>query len=292
MSTPTAKAKPNASPRARMAGFVVALLVLVGAGAGLSSAISAYQLHIHKEPIYPADGRVLTSVPKESASWIQDGSDRRESAEIEEVLGTKNYISRIYRRKVEPNKEKPLVLELHAAYYTGMIDTVPHVPDRCFLGGGMDLGQIAGNLPIPFDHTRWQPDDDVPDHLKGKIFRVRAESGVYVRLPREPDTITLRTMKFLRPGGSSLISGYFFVANGSTVAEAEGVRLLAFDLSSKYAYYMKVQVTALSGVAEPEDLPPAAASLLNELMGDLMLCTPDWVDVEKGDYPPADAASH
>ena len=51
MSTPTAKANPNASPRARMAGFVVALLVLVGAGAGPSSANSSYLLHLHKEPI-------------------------------------------------------------------------------------------------------------------------------------------------------------------------------------------------------------------------------------------------
>jgi hypothetical protein len=91
-------------------------------------------------------------------------------------------------------------------------------------------------------------------------------------------------MKFIA-NGKDLYAGYFFVANGGCVARAEDVRLLAFDLRSTYAYYVKVQVTS-QDVSSQEELAQAAASLLDELFGDLMLCTPDWVEVEAGRYPP------
>lgn len=97
----------------------------------------------------------------------------------------------------------------------------------------------------------------------------------------------MRTMRFTSKDQPDLYAGYFFIANGGTVCKAEEVRLLAFDLNSTYAYYAKVQVTSAS-VKSGEEMVRASGSLLDELMGDVMLCLPDWVEVQQGRYPAHD----
>jgi hypothetical protein len=155
----------------------------------------------------------------------------------------------------------------------------------------MQLGSILGDLPLNLDTSAWVVDDETPEHLAGKIFRVRLPNeyssapGVKVRLPREPKAIALRTMEFRSSSAKPLYAGYFFVANGGWVSRAEGVRLLAFDLRTKYAFYMKVQVTSVAGIDSGEQLAAEASTLLDALLPELMLCVPDWVEVEKGNYP-------
>ena len=85
-------------------------------------------------------------------------------------------------------------------------------------------------------------------------------------------------------GQGRLYAGYFFVANGGTVASANDVRTLAFDLQSDYAFYLKVQVTS-STVSSKQDLTEHAGSLIGELMPEIMRCVPDWVEVQRGVYP-------
>jgi hypothetical protein len=284
--------------RSAWAATLVAMIVMLGAAAGLSAGVSYFKITLQKEAIEPPNNRLLTGLPRETALWIQDGVDRREQADVEEVLGTKNYISRVYVRKDSRSKKDggsgegvPVRLDFHAAYYTGMIDTVPHVPDRCFVGGGLQIGGILGDLPLPLNTAAWVQDESVPEHLAGKIFRVRLPNdfstapGVNVRLPRDPKEIALRTMEFRSRDEQPFYAGYFFVANGGWVSSAEGVRLLAFDLRTKYAFYMKVQVTSVSGITSGEQLAKEAASLLDGLLPELMLCVPDWVEVEEGRYP-------
>lgn len=291
--------------RAAWAATFVAMVVMLGAAAGLSAGVSYFKITLQKEAIEPPNNRLLTGLPRETALWIQEGVDRREQAEVEEVLGTKNYISRVFVRKDTRAKKDggsgvgvPVRMDFHAAYYTGMIDTVPHVPDRCFVGGGLQIGGIMGDLPLPLDQAAWVQDEGVPEHLAGRIFRVRLPNefstapGVNVRLPRDPGDIALRTMEFRSRDEQPFYAGYFFVANGGWVSSAEGVRLLAFDLRTKYAFYMKVQVTSVSGITSGEQLAKEAASLLDGLLPELMLCVPDWVEVEAGRYPePSEAAT-
>jgi len=269
-------------------GVAVATTLLVGAAAGLQSAIDRYKLVIRKEPIQARNGRLLSALPTETESWVRIGTDHIESAEVLETLGTQNYLTRNFIERNPKDRARPIVLSLHTAYYTGMIDTVPHVPDRCFVGGGMQIGEIIGNLPLNLlpenlaDST-WR---EVPgaSKLPGRIFTIRTPGGQYPHSPRDPDKIELRTMKFLDKGQNPVFAGYFFIANGGHVCLAEQVRLLAFDLNSTYAYYVKVQVTSDS-VSSGEELARAASSLIGELLGDIMLCTPDWVEVERGEYP-------
>lgn len=266
---------------------VLAAVGLLAFGAvGFSAAVVHYKLMLRKEPIYPADGRLLTTIPSETASWVRLRADRRENPEVEQTLGTQNYVSREYIRRDTIGTDNPVVIDFHAAYYTGMIDTVPHVPDRCFVGGGLGIGKLLGDLPLPLDQARWST-FNVPESYQDTIVTMRSSGGSYVRLPRDPKNIRLRTMQFLDKGGRPFYAGYFFIANGGTVSKAEDVRLLAFDLKTRYAYYLKVQFTSAT-VANGEELAKAAAGMLDELFPDIMLCTPDWVDVEMNkNAPPA-----
>jgi hypothetical protein len=266
--------------------YAAALLILGAGAAGLSTVERMFSIQIQKRPIYPESGLLLTSLPTETESWVRPAglTDRIEDPEIQESLGTKNYLSRTYVLKKSLEGGEPVALELHTAYYTGMIDAVPHVPERCFVGGGMMRGEAARIIPLDLRTPFWREDRDVPEHLRGRIVRTRSASGAYVRLPRDPGSIALRTSTF-ETKDQRVFAGYFFIANGGTVSNAEEVRLLAFDLNSYYAYFVKVQVTSVRGINSQDELARHGQSLIGELLGDIMRCTPDWVSVETGEYP-------
>jgi hypothetical protein len=281
--------------------FWIALLVMGGSSLALSAAVNYFQIYLKKLPIYPPQGRLVTALPTESHSFVRIGTDQVMGKEIEEVLGTTNYLSRFYREKGNAPEKQPRILQLHLAYYTGMIDTVPHVPDRCMVGAGMDRKGEIVEVPIPFDTSRWTPDDHVPAHLRGQIYRARTSNNldeknnfvnytdlqsVPFRLPRNPGDIKLRAMKFADPSGENeRWAGYFFIANGGAVSQAEEVRLLAFDLRSTYAYYLKVEFQS-EQVKSAEELAALAGKFLDENFAEIMRCLPDWVEVEEGRYPP------
>lgn len=287
----------GASPRSfPKAGAVVALVILSVVALGMGAAIKYWKVSTRKLAIYPKDHRQTREVAAESESWVRIGADQTISKEVEEELGTDNHLSRTYFYKKSSDKNNPVIIELHLAYYTGMIDTVPHVPDRCFVGAGMSIDGDAGvvAVPISMEGLKQVAGGDKPGD--GRVFKVRYTNltptgikldGTPVKLPRDPDKIEMKITKFSGPKIPRIYSGYFFVANGGTVATGDGVRLLAFDLKSKYAYYMKVQFTSAT-VQSSEELARYAGLFLDENFADIMLCVPDWVEVEAGRYPPPD----
>ncbi|MEL6498744.1 MAG: exosortase/archaeosortase family protein [Planctomycetota bacterium] len=275
----------------------VLLAVLSLAGLGMGWSIRTLGIHLEKLPIYAPEGRTLSSVPRETENWIAVGPDRIEPVEVLDVLGTMNYVTRTYREKNAADGEQPRVVEFHAAYYTDQIDTVPHVPERCFVGGGLQQTAKSTVVPLNLDGSRWRPDPFAPEGTD-PVMSVRTSNkwspapGANVRLPDGIETVGIRTSGYNIPRQGELYAGYFFIANGGIATSAEQVRLLSFDLTNDYAYYLKVQFNApkLGGIQSPEDLARASGDLLSELLPDLMRCVPDWVEVEAGRYP-SDAAS-
>jgi hypothetical protein len=279
--------------------FVLSVLIMAVSAIGMGAAISRYQIYLRKLPIYPEDGRTLNALPAETDHWKRLGPDRVEAAETLEVLGTDNYLTRTYEEKAPPDGTRPRHLQLHVAYYTGMIDTVPHVPDRCLVGGGMSI--VAGPfvLPTPMKGETWAPSTDA--EAGETLFTTRlsntwstAGGGRRVNLPRgvKPGSpLSLRINEFRGPvrsgekEGPRFIAGYCFIANGGWVSSAEGVRFLAFNLTDDYAYYLKVQVGS-DDVQSPEELAELSGSLLDDLIGELMTCVPDWARVKAGLWPP------
>jgi len=267
----------------------VPLAIMTLSAVAIPTAVSFMGIHLRKLPIQAPAARVVSAIPVETASWIRVGQDHQESAEMVEELGTQNYLTRAYIRKGSVG-DKPESVSLHLAYYTGMIDTIPHIPERCMVGGGF---QIVGGpfvIPIKFDRQGWLEDRGVEGEHAGKIMTARTSSsfsdapGVRVRLPRNVDESALRITEFASKSGDRLFAGYMFIANGGVTDAAESVRLLAFDLKDDYAYYLKVQVSA-NGITSAEELAARASSLLSELLPELMRSVPDWVEVQAGRYP-------
>ncbi|MBM4108533.1 MAG: exosortase/archaeosortase family protein [Phycisphaerae bacterium] len=278
------------SPRGTwVAAVAVAVGVLTASAAGFKVGIDAANIYLRKLPIHPESGVLVRSIPTALPTWERVGTDRVESPDVEKALGTTNYVTRTYRRSRPLSPAR--IMDVHLAYYTGMVDTVPHVPDRCFVGAGIQIGPEGSRVvPVPLDRSGWSESGDPADPRRGRVWTVpmRNEFGARVgdvALPRDIDRLGLRVTQFIRPDdGLSMYAGYFFIANGAAVDSAGGVRLLAFDLESRYAYYLKVQFNGVTA-ASAEELAADAGDLLSELLPDLMKCVPDWVRVEKGLYP-------
>lgn len=272
-------------------------LMLLSAG-GITAYIQVKDVHLQKTPIYPENNRQVSSLPTQTPSWRQIGSDEIMGAELVETLGTQNYVSRHYVRTRDSDPKNPIVIDLHVAYYTGMIDTVPHVPERCFVGGGLQQSESSRVLPLPMPTDSWRVDPGVQAAYagsSGEIYSVRLSNdpkmtdapGQRVRLPRGigPDSpFEFRASEFINPGRGKVYAGYFFVANGGTKANANDVRQLAFNLDDDYAYFLKVQVSG-SSFESFDEFSQYSGELLGELIGEIMRCVPDWVEVQRGTYP-------
>jgi hypothetical protein len=268
---------------------------MLACAAGWSAAIRAYKLYLQKLPIYAPEGRLLRALPAETAHWVRLGADQTVDAETLKVLGTDNYLTRAYLQR---GAEDPQRLELHVAYYTNQIDTVPHVPERCFVGAGIALVAGPWFVDIPMDTSGWTPHPSAsaqereadPEH---RVLSARLPEsspfgqGRRVRLPRglSPDRpLRMQVTKFADPAGNTIFAGYFFIANGGWVASANDVRTLAFNLTEDYAYYLKVQFSSTQ-VKSAEELAALAGSFLDDTLGDIMSCVPDWTEVQAGSYP-------
>ena len=84
------------------------------------------------------------------------------------------------------------------------------------------------------------------------------------------------------------VGGYFFVANGRTTDSALAVENVAFDLTSPYGYYCKVQidlVTRSSGDDDAllESYALHSSDLLEHLLPELARVLPDWRRYESVD---------
>ena len=268
--------------------LAVGITVLSVSALALGTLLEAMHVHLKKLPIEARDGIKLhtmpTSIPITEPRWVQARPDEISSAEGVEELGTTNYLTRWYRRAGSADEGAALV-QLHLAYYTGMIDTVPHVPERCFVGGGMSIDGPTRIVPLGLDLERFPVDGSVDPELHGGAIRMgRTLSHAYVRMPRELEELKINVTSFRDGSGRRLHAGYFFLANGGHVPTANDVRQLAFKLEDSYSYYAKVQVMSMQPETA-EELAALAADLLNELLPDIVRRTPDWVEVVEGRYP-------
>ncbi|MCH8164846.1 MAG: exosortase-associated EpsI family protein, partial [Planctomycetes bacterium] len=125
------------------AALVVASLTLAVCNIGFRAGIGAANAYLQKEPVPLRDQ--LRSIPKRLGKWQAIGEDRELTVEFEEALGTPHYLDRDY--VLDTGGRVRTWLRVHIAYYTGMIDAVPHVPDRCLEVAGL----VKMGLPVNLD---------------------------------------------------------------------------------------------------------------------------------------------
>ncbi len=290
-STPTS----GAWARRRRAFIVGVTMLFLSAGA-LSTAIASLRWYTKKLPIN-VDLK-CTSIPTQTDHWEQVGPDHSMSEATEETLGTHNYVDRTYveRTPAAAEHKAPRAVQVHLAYYTGSVDTVPHVPERCFVAGGASIKGTPLVLPLPLSREGWVEDAAASADTRSgmglkeaTIYTARLgptsrAPGNRVQLPRGIENLDIRISEYTLGSDEKTYAGYFFIANGALTSSAQNVRLLAFDLHSDYAFYLKVQFSG-AHIKGPEELAEIATSVLNDMLPDIMLCVPAWTGVIRGDYP-------
>ncbi len=260
-------------------GFMIAVIILAMSAIVFQIGANTLNIYLKKEAVYPR--KTFSVMPNTVSSWKRVAEDQRYDAAGVEALGTELYLSRVYGN--EDNSVPPI--QLHLAYYTGQVDAVPHVPDRCMVAGGftaMTPEPVTYTLDI--DQSDWILDDSAL--LDGApypaIFKWNniTEQNELIRLPF--GNFELRTTEFSHPslGSDRVYAGYFFVANGKTTAYPERIRMLAFDPSSKYAYYCKIQFTIRGdGAFSIEDFVSLVSAFTTDALPSIMTCLPDWAQV-------------
>ncbi|UCD74964.1 MAG: exosortase-associated EpsI family protein [Phycisphaerales bacterium] len=260
--------------------FIVACVALVLSGIGFRAAVGLLNVHLTKEPVPLRQS--LPTLPSRLEQWKKIGEDGVLVAEVIETLGTEDFLDRNYA--VDGRAASGLI-SLHLAYYTGFIDTVPHVPDRCFEAGGWRKQTLPKNYDLPMDRSGWQPDPDQVHPGGERYQRVTypnpiTDKPVTVRMPI--GDYQLRVTEFQRPQQPDvrLYAGYFFIANGRTTASPWDVKRLAFNQTDKFAYYIKVQFTVFGDQSfEVADFMERVSEFAPLLLPRLMRCLPDWVEV-------------
>lgn len=279
------------------AAFGIGLGVLLLAGLTQAAMINAANVAMIKEAV-PLRHDLRAAFPTQFDNWDFVLQQDRLNKNIESELGTTKYFNRWYldtetgltvsdirNDKGELNFSQVQggdIAELHMAYYTGMADTVPHVPDVCWLAGGMDFVDKRV-VTLELDGADWTEDPASENWLAPSSF------GAPARVPSK----TIKAVMFVAadPEGRRQTVVYFFVANGKFVATSHQVRGMAFDLRDRHSYYCKVEVKFM-GLEDPEEVLVRATAFLNDAMPEVMASMPDWVEVKAGRYPgdPASAS--
>lgn len=253
----------------------VAVFILLGAAAlGLNLVTDHLKLHYRKEPLRlrcALDGP--SGIPSRLGPWIQATRDVPIPPDTEHVLGTNQYVFRWYidTREIGPEAARRLeemspderaaeltrieqaqpeaVINLGITYYTGLVDTVAHIPDRCMLGNG-------------FEVTDYQIE-------KGRPLGRYADGGDRV--------LTYRLINFDDPTGRSRGTrnvAYLFHVNGRYESDPLGVRWSLQDLRERYGYYAKVELMSIS--PDSQRSMKTIERFFQEVLPEFERCLPDW----------------
>ena len=263
-------------------GLAVLTGVFLGASVALSTVVEATETVLIKQDV-PLRHE-LVRLPKNVGPWTFHEDQKPLDKDRQAELGTDEYITRTYRDTRLEEDDPAAYASVHIAYYTGMIDTVPHVPDRCWVAAGMQPGpSVVVDVDLQRPDAREDPagvriDTELPRPGGG------AQSG-FARLPGLEVPATRFTAFAPSHPDEPLTATYFFVANGGFFATPNQVRLQGFNLRDKYSYYCKVEVM-FPGLRDADLAGEKTADLLSNLLPEIMATLPDWTDVRAGSWPP------
>ena len=260
----------------RQPSFLIAAGMLLVSAISLNAATEYLQLYFKKYPVeMSAD---FNTIPSHLGHWVQVSKDERLPEDMEHVLAATHYVYRDYvddrlipaeviarfdgksaaERKqmmLRLQQEYPqAVINLGLTYYTGSVDTVAHIPDRCYIADGFE--------PTSHDVIEMSAFDGRPG---------RAPEG-----KRDVCFINFEDQVASRQSASKNVA-YFFHANGSYTADPIGVRVLLQDLTQRYAYYSKIEL--MTQMSDPKKSAEVMNDFLKSALPEVERCMPDWKKV-------------
>ena len=270
--------------------YVALLSILLIGAVTIPLVIAQLEIYLRKESV-PLR-RTLNSIDDDLGSWdrVRDGEgnpreDTLFGEEMIEGLGTNLYLDRY----VTDGRHQ---VNVHVAYYTGMIDDVPHVPERCWDANGLTQSMSPRVIDLDLRFEGLRTEGTPVNQATGEpystvtVMNLGEEFPVHLPVGDARMTVTQFDPNDQKPRLKQ-VGGYFFVANGRMAPGAKDVRLMAFDPSEKYAYYCKIQLTYVGTVdsgeeddAVVEEFIDIAEDLLPRLLPEVMKCLPDWPEIE------------
>jgi len=234
--------------------FLVCVLVLAAAGAGMSVTMKKLGIVFKKEPLplkkslESLDERDLTPYKVVSKQKIQN-------ADTLKALGTEDYIQWILE-DTERAADSPVKECLLFVTYYQFPDRVPHVPEECWTGGGY---QQLGSEAVTFEINNGEGfDTNVP--AKYLVFGSK-KTGLW-------------------QGGERIPNLYFFKVNGQYAGSRQEARIiLNKNFFGRESYFCKVELVFNRSSIAPSKEQAVAASekLLTVILPILELeYWPDW----------------
>ncbi|WP_432799128.1 exosortase/archaeosortase family protein [Poriferisphaera sp. WC338] len=257
---------------------IFTMTLLITAFSSQAVVLNSTQTVIFKKAINPR--HQMYALPNQVGDWKLYREDPPMTKEILDALGTNNYVSRTYVDERWPKDEPGRYIRLHSAYYTGTPDTVPHVPDRCYVAGGANI-VTQGSTKLTVKGPEYFTDED------GTLAYSRLHNGE-VRIPQTKD-IPATFIQFVMGGDkigqkkATSNVAYFFAANGKFLASPNDVRFFGTSKEDLYAYYCKIEVR--TDIEDAEQAKARIEDFLSAYLPEVMACLPDWIDVTEGRYP-------
>ena len=259
-------------------GFLIPAIILAVAAVGLNGAVSALQLHFKKLPV-PLK-KDLSSLPEKMGDWLQVSRDEPLDKELQDSLATDHFVFRDYVNTKLVTKEdvarfqdlgsrdrKALmsriqmqmpsaVINMGVTYYTGLVDTVAHIPDRCYIADGFE--------PSEYETPVW-------DLGPGRLGKAPGE-GVGVRFINfEDQTAAGRVTRRV---------AYFFFTDGHYESDPVGVRTTLQNLRYRHGFYAKVEL--MTTIKDHDECQKVMTNFLTAALPEVEKCFPDWNQVEYG----------
>jgi hypothetical protein len=269
---PTAIKRALAQP-----AFVAALVILGTAAVGLNASVHFLQLHFKKQPVDLR--RPLEMIPERLGKWINMSAKETLNPEMEDVLGTKQYIFRNYIDSTQLSQaelakftdlpiedreamaaqiqhSKPsAVVRAAVTYYTGLVDTVAHIPDRCYVADGYE--------PTTYTTPQWSAFADRPGDKRIRYINFEDQTPSRKSVNRNV--------------------AYVFNCNGRYESDPLGVRQSLQNLRERYGYYAKIELMTTMDDRE------TSARIMNEFLDaalpEIEKSLPDWEAIKAGKTP-------
>lgn len=159
-------------------------------------------------------------------------------------LARKQEVMRIQKTKPQA------VVNLAVTYYTGLVDTVAHIPDRCYLADGYQ--------PREYKVEQW-PIQTPPITLRFINFEDQTGFG------KQPRSVA-----------------YFFNVNGRYEDSSYAVRGTLQNLLQRYGYYAKVE--CMTAMSDRDKSRQVMTDFLTLAMPEIQKLLPDWDKVQKGEW--------
>jgi hypothetical protein len=200
--------------------------------------------------------------------------------DVLEQLGTDEYIQ-WELEDIEADKLSPVrYCSLFITYYTGDLDTVPHVPEECYVGGG-NQRMGAESVMLNVEGLYIEPDISLESEMKPETGLDKRIGARYIVFAGRGSNIWQASSKY------SVL--YFFKTNGAYASNRTEARtILGRNLFGKYAYFSKVEWKFYGVGSRRKKFPDKSETLVaSEKLLSVVLPVverehwPDWVEANR-----------